>query len=174
MNIFYKTLAAALILLPIMSTNAYAQDSLKTRTNKYALIFTVPDSKSTRISVRKYDAADKALELRVSGTALSDRSGDSALDFAIFILEVNRLSYFKIDRVSAYSVFGGGVQFLLGDAKESDQFSDTGFIKGGVGVEFYATPEFTLGAEINVALELSNDLATMNTGSTQLSLGFHF
>lgn len=173
MKNFY-TLAVTTAMMAMLSQQAYSQETVTLRNvgNKYAVLFEVPDSESTAITFRKYLTFDDAWEFTAAAVAVSGR-GDSAVgDTANILLSANKLTYFQQERVSAYYLAGGGIQFELGDNRESDD--GTLFLQAGIGVEYFISPDFSLGGEVRGGLSIDKDEIQAQSVSSQLKLGYHF
>ncbi len=171
MSICMKRYFLPLYLIAIINPAMAQDDTMHERNFNYALLFGVPDSETTEIAFRKYLPDRGAWEYTASFVATSNRTGTVASDSAVVELSVSKLSYFNIGRVSTYYLVGAGVGFGLGDNRDG---SDVAILGGGVGVEYYPTPEFSIGGESIAAMRVTEDVIGVTTLTTQLKLGFHF
>lgn len=67
------------------------------------------------------------------------------------------IQYIDMDRVSPYLKYGGRVTYLMGDAYENNNDDDHLFLeaRGGFGVEYFVTREFSIGVEALLSLQVT-------------------
>ena len=67
------------------------------------------------------------------------------------------IQYIDMDRVSPYFKYGGKISYLMGDAYESNNDDDHFFVeaRGGFGVEYFVTREFSIGVEALAAFQVA-------------------
>lgn len=67
------------------------------------------------------------------------------------------IQYIDMDRVSPYFKYGGKISYLMGDAYENYNDDDHFFVeaRGGFGIEYFVTREFSIGVEALAALQVA-------------------